>query len=74
MLLLPYLGSLEPHFREVTSLSTWAYCFLAYVALQTDDHQVRDRLAYARLIIREAQRHRGVGWLDYDKVFWQQAA
>ena len=67
-------GTLKPRFREIASVSTWAYCFLAYVALQTDDHQVRDRLAYARLMIREAQKHRGVGWLDYDKVFRQQAA
>ena len=31
-------------------------------------------LAYARLIIREAQRHGGLGWLDYDRVFRQQSA
>ncbi len=31
-------------------------------------------LVYARLIIREAQRHGRQGWLDYDKVFRQQAA
>ena len=31
-------------------------------------------LAYACLIIREAQRHGGSGWLDYDRVFRQQAA
>jgi len=66
-------GTLKPRFREITSLSTWAYCFLAYVALQSDDPLIRDRLAYARLIIREAQRHRGSGWLDYDKIFRQQA-
>ena len=42
--------------------------------LQTDDQKVKDQLAYARLIIREAQRHSGSGWLDYDRVFRQQAA
>ena len=31
-------------------------------------------LAYARLMVREAQRHGGLGWLDYDRVFRQQAA
>ena len=56
------------------ALPTWAYCFLAYVALQTDDQKVKDQLAYAQQIIREAQRHSGSGWLDYDRVFRQQAA
>ena len=27
-----------------------------------------------RLVLREAQRHGGAGWLDYDRVFCQQAA
>ena len=31
-------------------------------------------LAYARLLVREAQRHGGRGWLDYDRIFHQQAA
>ena len=36
---------------------------------------MRDMLAYApHLIIRESQRHGGAGWLDYDRVFQQQAA
>ena len=67
-------GTFKPRLREVTALPTWTYCFLAYVALQTDDQKVKDQLAYARLIIREAQRHSGSGWLDYDRVFRQQAA
>ena len=67
-------GTFKPRLREVTALPTWTYCFLAYVALQTDDQKVKDQLAYARLIIREAQRHTGSGWLDYDRVFRQQAA
>ena len=29
---------------------------------------------YALLMIREAQRHGGQGWLVYDRVFRQQAA
>ena len=67
-------GTFKPCLREVTALPTWTYCFLAYLALQTDDQKVKDQLAYARLIIREAQRHSGSGWLDYDRVFRQQAA
>ena len=38
------------------------------------DPTTRDQLAYARLIIREALRHGGAGWLDYDRAFRQQAA
>jgi len=45
-----------------------------YVALQTDDPLVRYQPAYTWLIIREVQRHRGSGWLDYYKAFWQQDA
>ena len=62
-------GTLKPCHREVTALPIWAYCFLAYVALQTDDQKVKDQLAYAQWIIRKAQRHSGSGWLDYDQVF-----
>ena len=31
-------------------------------------------LAYAHLVVRESQRHGGTGWMDYDRVFRQQAA
>ena len=55
-------------------MSTWCYCFLAYMAIQTSDPRTQDQLAYARLIIREALRHGGAGWLDYDRAFRQQAA
>ena len=59
--------------REVTSLSTWSYCFLGYMAILTSDPTHKDQLAYARLGIREALRHWGTGWLDYDRAFHQQA-
>lgn len=67
-------GVMKPRLREITSLTSWMYCFLAYAALLCPDEESRERLAYARLIIREAQRHGGQAWLDYDKVFRQQAA
>ena len=35
---------------------------------------MRDMLAYACLMISEAQRHGGSSWLDYDWVFRQQSA
>ena len=50
------------------------YCFVAYVAMRGNDQGVCDMLAYTHLVIREAQRHEGLGWLDYDRVFRQQAA
>lgn len=71
---LQVLGAARPRLREVTSLSTWCYCFLGYMAILTSDPSTRDQLAYARLIIREALRHGGAGWLDYDRAFRQQAA
>ena len=62
-------GTMKPRLREVSSLASWLYCFLAYMALRCPDRETRDRLVYARLIIKEAQRHGGQGWLAYDKVF-----
>ena len=56
------LGAARPRLREITSLPTWCYCFLGYMALRTSDPATRDQLAYARLLIKEAQRHGGLGW------------
>ena len=68
------LGSARPRLREVTSIPTWCYTFLGYMAILTTDPATRDQLAYARLVIREALRHGGSGWLDYDRAFRQQVA
>ena len=68
------LGPTRPRLREVSSLPTWCYCFLGYMAILTSDPSTRDQLAYARLVIKEALRHGGQGWLDYDRAFRQQAA
>lgn len=67
-------GMLKPSLRDVKTLPSWVYSFLAYIAIRTPDPTTRDMLSYARLIVREAQRHSGTGWLEYDKVFRQQAA
>ena len=67
-------GAARPRLQEVTSLPIWCYCFMGYMALRTSDPATRDQLAYARLLIKEAQRHGGLGWLDYDRAFRQQAA
>ena len=42
------------------------------MAVCTGDAHTKSMFAYACLIIREAQRHGGSGWLDYDQVFRQQ--
>lgn len=68
------LGTARPRLREVTALPTWCYCFLGYMAIQTSDPATRDQLAYARQLIKESQRHGGLGWLDYDRAFRQQVA
>ena len=60
--------------REVPSLVSWMYCFTAYVAIRTQDPLTRQMLAYACLIIREALRHGGGGWAEYDRVFRRQVS
>ena len=64
-------GMLKPRLRDVTSLPSWIYCFLAYIAIRANDQDVQDMLAYARLMV---QRHGGSSWLYYDRVFCQHGA
>ena len=66
--------SSRPRLQEVTSLLSWIYCFLTYMAVRTSDQATQGRLDYARLIVHEALRHGGRDWLDYDDLFRQQAA
>ncbi len=67
------LGPNRPRLRDVSSLLTWCYYFLGYMAIRTTDPSTREQLAYACLLIKEAQCHGGQGWLDYDRAFRQQA-
>ena len=67
-------GSSRPRLREVSSILTWTYCFLTYCAVRTDDVSLRGLLTYARLLLREARRHGGSGWIEYDRIFRQQVA
>ena len=71
---LPHTLVSRTRLREVPSLVSWLYCFTAYVAVRTTDPATRDMLAYSRLLIREALRHGGAGWLEYDRVFRRQVA
>ena len=66
--------SSRPRVREVTTLSSWICCYLTYCAVQAPDQATRDRMTYAILVVREAMRHGGQGWLYYDRLFRQQAA
>ena len=58
--------------KEIPSLVSWLYCFNTYVAVRTSDPVARDMLAYSCLLIREALRHGGNGWIEYDRVFRKQ--
>ena len=64
----------RPQVHEVTTLPSWVCCFLSFLAIRTSDLVTREHLAYAVLLVREALRHGGTGWLEYDRLFWQQAA
>ena len=50
-------SGLCPRVWEVPLLSSWVYCFAAYMEVLAPDPQTREMLAYCRLIIREALRH-----------------
>lgn len=66
-------GSSRPRIREIPSLPAWVCCFLTYLAVQTSDQATRERATYGLLVVREAMRHGGRGWMDYDRLFRQQA-
>ena len=63
-----------PGEREIAgdkALMTWVSSFATYVAIVGEAHpdRVSDMLAYMRLIVREAGKFGGSGWLIYDSVF-----
>ena len=57
--------------REISSLLTWVSCFSTYIAVLAESNlgRVVDLLVYMRIIIREAHKHGGHGWMTYDTVF-----
>ena len=63
--------SSAPESREVGALATWVTAFATYIAIVAVAHpeRVRDMLAYLRLVVREAQKFGGTGWITYDQVF-----
>ena len=60
--------------REVPDLLSWVQCFGMYTAVVGSKfpERVPKLLAYQTLIIREARRCGGRGWLSYDTYFRQQ--
>ena len=60
--------------REVPDLLSWVSCFRTYMAVLTDKYseKIKQLLAYQTLIVREARRCGGDGWLAYDSYFRQQ--
>ena len=62
-------AALRSRQQEVPSLASWVYCFTAYVAVRCPDQFTRNLLAYCQIIIREALRHGGTGWQEYDRNF-----
>ena len=60
--------------REVPDLLSWVQCFGIYTAVLASKYpeRVQKLLAYQTLIIREARRCGGKGWLSYDTYFRQQ--
>ena len=59
---------------RIKTLTTWLYCFTAYMAVQTSDPPTRELLTYTSLIIRDALRAGGDGLLTYDRLFREHAA
>ena len=51
--------------REVPDLLSWVSCFGTYMAVLTDKYpeKIKQLLAYQTLIVREARRCGGDGWL-----------
>ena len=61
----------SPEQREISSIVSWVSCFATYLAvvLQVHPERSRDMLAYMRLVVREAYKFDGQGWLMYDSIF-----
>ena len=66
----------KPKQREIRSILTSLPAFITYTAILVDQvpYRTRELLAYMRLIIREARRSSDNGWLNYDRIFRQNAA
>ena len=61
--------------REVSSILSWVSAFAMYIAVMAEAHpgRVKDMLAYLRIIVKEAAHSNSKGWLNYDRIFRQNA-
>ena len=61
----------EREIGGVRALATWVSSFATYVAIMAQAHpeRVADTLAYLCLVVHEANKLGGNGWLTYDGVF-----
>lgn len=66
----------QPRRREVPDLLSWVQCFGMYAAVlySSSPERLQQLYAYQTMIVREAHRCGGKGWLAYDQMFCQQAA
>lgn len=64
----------RPSRREIPDIISWVQCFGLYAAVVTSRHpeKTRELLAYQTMIVSEARRLGGRGWLLYDTQFRQQ--
>ena len=62
--------------REVPDFLSWVQCFGVFASIVAAKHPERFKalMAYQTLMVREARRCGGLGWLTYDTMFRQQAA
>ena len=60
--------------REILDLLSWVSCFGMAVLTGKHPQMIKPLLAYQTMIVREARRCRGNGWLAYDTYFRQQVA
>ena len=70
----PHPSSTPKSRREVPDILSWVQCFGIYMAVVTSKcpERTKELLAYQTLIVREARRCGGKGWLAYDTHFRQQ--
>ena len=59
--------------HEIENPLTWAFYFLAPLAVSVKNQKAKDMAVYAQPIIHLSQKHWGRGWLAYDRLFRQQA-
>ena len=65
-----------PKLCSITNPLTWVFCVLFFViyGTATDCTATKDMAAYTQIVIQQARKHPGPGWLAYNQLFRQQRA